>query len=159
MKIFSLKDYPEYVNQFIRYFQSRWASPESMSVYDDCMKSAINSAAPLPEWYILIDTNDGSFDEEHIAGGVGLITNDFNSRQDLYPWLCALYVEENYRGRNLGKCLIDYVRRQAALLSFDNVYLATDHIGYYEHFGFKYIGTAYHPWGETSRIYAAPSFK
>lgn len=31
----------------------------------------------------------------------------------------------------------------------------TDHIGYYERYGFTHIGTGYHPWGESSRIYAA----
>jgi len=33
------------------------------------------------------------------------------------------------------------------------LYLCTDHIGFYEKYGFKFIGTVYHPWGDNSRIY------
>ena len=28
-----------------------------------------------------------------------------------------------------------------------------DHIGFYERYGFEYVGTGYHPWGDQSRIY------
>ena len=38
---------------------------------------------------------------------------------------------------------------------FRRVYLCTDPVDFYEKYGFTHIGTGYHPWGETSRIYAS----
>lgn len=153
MKLYSLRENPNLLELFIAYFQKNWASPDSMAVYDDCMRCAVTSDAKLPQWYLLIDGDDP--EKDPIVGCAGLITNDFISRMDLYPWLCALFIEPDFRGNNYGKFLIERCIHDAGRLGYSYIYLATDHIGYYEHFGFTYIGTGYHPWGETSRIYQA----
>jgi len=98
-----------------------------------------------PQWYALEDAG-------RVIGCAGLIANDFISRQDLWPWLCALYVDPDARGRGCGRLLIDRAREDAHRAGFPYVYLCTDHIGYYEKYGFEYIGRGYHPWGEESRI-------
>ncbi len=54
---------------------------------------------------------------------------------------------------DLGKMLIDYVMNDAKSFGFRNLSLCTDHIGYYERFGFCFTGYCYHPWGEKTRIY------
>ncbi len=146
MKVISVREKPENVFEFIKYFQNKWASEESMAVYEDCIKNCIASKSPLPNWYLLKNDNE-------IIGCVGLITNDFISRMDLYPWLCALFVEEKYRGNNYGKLLIERCVEDTKKMGFEALYLATDHIGYYEHFGFEYLAEGFHPWGESSRIY------
>ena len=145
MKLVSLRENPEMLDVFISYFQNVWASPDSMAVYDDCMRNAVTSDAKLPQWYLLVEDSLSSADR--IVGCAGLITNDFISRMDLYPWLCALFIEPDFRGNNYGRFLIERCICDARKIGYPNVYLATDHIG------FTYMGTGYHPWGETSRIY------
>ena len=148
MIVVSVRKHPEQAAHFIAYFQEKWASEDSRPVYDDCIQSCLHTEFPLPQWYLL---EDG----DRIVGCAGLITNDFISRMDLWPWLCALYIEKADRGHGYGALLIDHIKADAARLGFSSLYLCTDHVGYYEHYGFRHLGTGYHPWGETSRIYGA----
>lgn len=147
MKIISIRKNPEYKEAMIKYFQNKWANDDSMMVYEDCISSCINSPSPLPQWYLIEK-------EGQIIGCCGLITNDFISRMDLYPWMCALYIEEEHRGNGYGSLLLNQAKDDTKLGGFENLYLCTDHIGYYEKYGFKYIANGYHPWGNSSRIYS-----
>ena len=148
MQIVSLRENPARLEQFIAYFQAHWASPDSMAVYDDCMRSCLNAESPLPQWYLLLDG-------EKIVGCAGLITNDFISRMDLYPWLCALYIEPSHRGHAYGSLLIERGKADARAAGFPYLYLCSDHVGFYEKYGFTRIGTGYHPWGDTSGVFRA----
>jgi len=146
MRIINIRENHEYKNQAIAYFQSKWSNRRNKKVYGDCITHSIGAKNPLPVWYLLLDS-------EEIIGCAGLVTNDFISRMDLYPWLCALYIDKKYRGQGLGNLLISQIKEDTAKSGFNNLYLCTDHIGYYEKYGFSYIGDGYHPWGESSRVY------
>ena len=146
MRIIDIRKEPEYSTVAIKYFQDKWATKESLKVYEDSINRSLETENPIPIWYLLES-------DKKIIGCCGIITNDFISCMDLYPWLCALYIEEGSRGSSLGKLLIEQCIEDVRKLGYNSLYLSTDHIGYYEKYGFKYIGTGYHPWGESSRVY------
>jgi len=145
MNIISVRKQPQYAEQIITYLQKCWNSVSPI-IYSDCISHCIDASNPLPQWYVL--EKEGEF-----LGCAGLITNDFICRMDLYPWLCALFIEKSQRGNGYGQILIEKAKEDAKMYGFSNLYLCTNHIGYYEKYGFKYIGDGYHPWGEQSRIY------
>lgn len=147
-EIISVRNNPEYAGKAIEYFQKHWAGENNKMVYADCIKSCIGSPSPLPQWYLL-------YSNDLIIGCAGLITNDFISRMDLWPWLCALYIDENFRGNGFGSLLIEKIKTDAKKSGFSSLYLCTDHTGYYERCGFEKLATGYHPWGESSTIYMA----
>ena len=145
MKLISLRQHPDFLDRAISYFQEKWPSvmPE---IYDDCLRHSIDARNHLPQWYLLMD-------KDKIVGCAGLITNDFISRGDLYPWLCALFVDQEYRGQRLSTLLIDRAKADTKAFGYSHLYLSTEHIGLYEKIGFQFIGEGYHPWNESSRIY------
>lgn len=145
MKIISVREHPQYMDKAIGYFQKSWPSVLPV-IYEDCIAHSITAKNVLPQWYLL--EKDGN-----LIGCAGLITNDFISRGDLYPWICALFIEEEQRGNEYGSLLIEKAKADARASGFKNVYLCTSHIGFYEKYDFKYIGQGHHPWGEESRIY------
>lgn len=146
MQIVSVKESPGYKEIAIKYIQSKWANENSNMVYEDCITHCIDSKTSLPQWYLLMD-------EDKVIGCSGLITNDFISRMDLYPWLCALFIEKEYRGHSYGSLLIEKAKEDTKQAGFANLYLCSDHVGYYEKYGFSKIGIGYHPWGESSGIF------
>ncbi|MDR2568678.1 MAG: hypothetical protein LBD23_00085 [Oscillospiraceae bacterium] len=76
-------------------------------------------------------------------------------RTDLCPWLCALYIESNERGNGLGGMLLEHGRIEASILGYRKLLLNTDHVDYYEKYGWKYIGESEHENGEMTRVYEA----
>ena len=147
MDMISVRQAPELAPRAIAYFQRHWATAETLMMYEDAINRSLGAANPLPQWYLLMEN-------DQILGCAGLITNDFISRGELYPWLCALYVEETQRGRGYGTKLIEHVATETRRLGFSQLHLCTDLEGYYERSGFVYNGLGYHPWGEASRDYS-----
>lgn len=145
MKIISVRENPGYKNKAIAYFQRSWKSVLPI-IYEDSITHSIGARNALPQWYLLQK-------DDEIIGCAGLITNDFISRGDLYPWVCGIFIEEKYRGNAYGRLLIEKAKKDAKKAGFGYLYLCTSHVGYYEKNDFVYIGQGYHPWGEESRIY------
>lgn len=118
MKIISVREQPEYKDQIIAFLQKSW-SQVSPEIYRDCLEHCIDATSPLPQWYVL--EADGQF-----IGCAGLITNDFISRMDLYPWLAALFIDEQFRGNSYAQLLVEKAKEDATDAGFKScIYVQT----------------------------------
>jgi len=142
--IINIRDYPNILDKSVEYFSSRWNIDKQL--YYDSIKDSIYTDKAVPRWFLILVGDE-------IVGGCGLIENDFMKRTDLYPWLCALYIEPHERGKDLGSKLLEHCQSEGAKLGFNKIYLNTDHIGYYERYGWFYIGDSEHNSGDMVRVY------
>lgn len=146
MKIISIRESEDYKEIAVQYIHSKWGDEDNYQIYEDSIFGCVNTKESNPYWYLLEDNNK-------IIGCAGLIDHDFISRTDLSPWLCSLYVENNYRGKALGSTLIEKVKEDAKKEDFKVVYLCTELDGYYEKYGFHYFGEGFYDNGEQAKIY------
>ena len=148
IKIISIREHPDYFNRAVDYFSSKWGIYRK--IYEDSISDSLVTESPTPRWYMLIKG-------DNIIGSYGLIENDFMVRKDLTPWLCALYVEESERCKGFGGTLLEHGRTEAARLGFSKVYLCTDHVGFYERYGWHFFGMEASEFGGDTRGYEVKS--
>ena len=96
--------------------------------------------------YLLVDGNA-------IVSIVVLSAQDCIDDPNIMPWLGFFHTAPQYRGKRHGKKLIDYVCEVAREEGYKTIYLATDHVGLYEKYGFVYLENRIDVYGENSRVY------
>ena len=69
---------------------------------------------------------------------MGVIENDFHPRKDLAPNVCAVYTEEDCRGRGIAGKLLDFVCADMKENEINTLYLLTDHTSFYERYGWEF---------------------
>lgn len=145
-EIINVRDYAGGLVEASRYIHSIWGRPDNFEFYRDCIEHSSLDTNSIPRFYLMLD-------QDRIIGCYALITNDLISRQDLWPWLACLWVEPDYRGRELGKHLLAHGISEAKRIGYKRVYLTTDHDGYYERYGWQRIEDGYDLRGDKGRIY------
>ena len=145
IRILPLRDAPERLDEAACWFHDKWGIP--LEAYRDSMQDCLSDPARIPQWYLALSSGGD------ILGGAGLIENDFHPRKDLSPNLCALYVEEAARGQGIAGSLLEFIRRDALALGCSRLYLLTDHEGFYERYGWRYLCGVRGDFGDESRVY------
>ncbi len=125
----TLKDRPELKERAAAWFHSNWEVPKE--AYLECMEEYLNNETGYG-WYLCLD-------EDKIAGGLGVIENDFHNRKDLTPNVCAVYTEKEYRCKGIAGHLLDIVVNDMRSKGITPIYLITDHIGFYERYGWEFL--------------------
>jgi len=169
IRIINVWDDPGGIDEGIIYIHGIWGRKENYEFYRDAILHSCRNQSShfpgqnqqdnpthpkpegllklgLPRFYLLLD-------QEEIIGCYALLTNDLISRQDLYPWLGCLYVDEKHRGRQLGSKLLAHGCQEARRLGFPKIYLTTDHDGYYERYSWIRMEDGFNLFGEQGRIY------
>ncbi len=125
----TLREVPDLKDTAAEWFHSKWGVPRE--AYLKCMTAYLNGETELG-WYLCLE--DG-----RIAGGMGVIENDFHDRKDLAPNVCAVHTEEEHRGRGIAGRLLGMVVDDLRSKGISPVYLITDHIGFYERYGWEFF--------------------
>lgn len=143
-EIFPLRERSEFIKRAAGWFSSKWNIPERE--YAESMIKSLRGTT-VPQWYLATAG-------ERIVGGAGVIENDFHNRKDLAPNVCALFVEEPFRGRGVARELLSFLCADMAQKGVNTLYLLTEHTSFYERCGWEYFCTAL-PDGESEplRVY------
>lgn len=125
----TLREHPQLKEKAARWFCSKWGAPEE--AYLECMNAYLENRTEYG-WYLCLAG-------EQIVGGLGVIENDFHDRKDLTPNICAVYTEEAFRCKGIAGRLLNMAVADLKTRGITPVYLLTDHTGFYERYGWKFL--------------------
>lgn len=125
----TLMEKPELKEEAASWFHSKWGVPKE--AYLECMNAYLNYETNYG-WYLCLCG-------EKIVAGMGVIENDFHDRKDLAPNVCAVYTEKEYRCQGIAGNLLNMVVADMKDKGISPIYLITDHIGFYERYGWEFF--------------------
>lgn len=128
-KYITLIEQPELKEAAASWFSSKWGIPKE--AYLECMEAYLNKDTEYG-WFLCLHG-------DKIVAGMGVIENDFHDRKDLTPNVCAVYTEEEHRGKGIAGKLLDMVVNEMKNKEITPLYLVTDHTGFYERYGWKFL--------------------
>lgn len=128
-KYITLREKPQLMDRAAEWFHSKWGVQKE--AYLECMEAYLNCKTEYG-WYLCLD-------DDKIIGGLGAIENDFHDRKDLTPNVCAVYTEEAYRRKGIAGRLLNMVVDDLKAKGITPIYLFTNHIGFYEKYGWEFL--------------------
>lgn len=136
---------PELAEKAAGWFHEKWNIDKEL--YLESINDSLYKSVPFPKWYLILDG-------ETIIAGAGVIKNDFHTRKELMPNVCAVYVEEEYRGRGIAGELLQVICLDMASRGIYDLYLITEHEGFYERYGWKFVTVIKDDEGQDIRLYS-----
>lgn len=138
-KVELLKKYPGYFNILAHWAYEQWhlSSGIGFNIIELDYKRRIDSNELPLSWVAL--------QKGYPVGMVSLKKHDLMARDDLSPWLSALYVMSEFRKQGIGESLIEALKKEAKKRKYKKIYLFVDHsnesylIRYYTLLGWKLL--------------------
>ena len=129
MQYINLREKPDLLFPAAEWFHSKWGVAKE--AYLACMEAYLQHETEYG-WYLCLAG-------ERVVGGLGVIANDFHNRKDLTPNICAVYTEEAYRLQGIAGKLLHMAVEDLRAKGISPVYLLTNHIGFYEKYGWEFL--------------------
>ena len=145
----SVRNNPELCEQVKAYCREKW---EKVSGVFARTADRSVSAEQFPQtWVMLMKTPEGT----RVTGFYQLEEKDrLTIHTELTPFITTLFVDPGMRGgKGFGEMILNHARGVLGSMGYDTAYLCTDHIGYYEQYGFEEIGLDLTDYGQQTKVY------
>ena len=138
LKIYNIKDKPEYIKEVAILTQKEWGKQnllkDDFDIKVNNKISKIKRNLNYPKYCKLI-----LLDNSTLIGFISIFEHDGNDRPDLSPWYATMFVKKEFRGKGYSKILNNAILEEAKKREFKKIYLKTTLSHYYEKFGAKYL--------------------
>ncbi|AMB99977.1 hypothetical protein AWM75_08335 [Aerococcus urinaehominis] len=91
-------------------------------------------------------------ENDQLVGCGAVLQKDIVPEMTLGPFISAIYVNPEYRGRGLSLKIVTWAEAVAQAFGYQEIYIVTQHIGLYEQNNFTAIGRATDFKGRVMRV-------
>ncbi|NMM64578.1 GNAT family N-acetyltransferase [Clostridium sp. P21] len=140
-----LADHKEHIDTVTNWLWKEFGKENNREFFESIIKNSLIKDK-LPLTFIALEDNE-------LVGTIGLWRSDLVSRQDLFPWLSALFVKEDCRGKRIGQKLQNFLVEYCREAGYKELFLYTDLCNYYEKTGWEYLDDGVEYSGQYLKIY------
>ena len=121
MQIVPLADRKEFIEELAELHHAEWSYLNPSQTLQKRTEAISNAAGRegIPSFFIAIA-------EHNLLGSAALVQHDMDTKPELFPWLAAVYVKENFRHQGIATLLITRCEQEAAQSGADRWYLYTE---------------------------------
>lgn len=117
---------PAFINQLAAWHHTEWHHLDR-SVNERLRRQRLLAhcdVGSLPVTFVALE-------EGALVGSICLVAHDVPDRPQYSPWISRIFVAPEYRGKGIGKALIDRAKSEMCRQSHDALYLMTEDKGSY----------------------------
>lgn len=151
IELINIKDYMCDLKEVVDMITQEWGKffRSSKEEKYSKIKQAIESNQQYPQIYVLKDN-------KKIVGSFTIKEHDLEDC-DLTPWLACVIIKKELRGSGYGRIILQHIKKVIEE-NYPEIYLTTQHIGYYEKIGFEFVKHVSHN-DEIDRLYTKKAFQ
>jgi predicted N-acetyltransferase YhbS len=132
VRVDELADHLDLVETLAGWHWTAWGQPGALPHWIETLRGRAHRDR-IPTTFVAMAGDEP-------IGSVSIVERDMSTHPDLGPWLAAVYVAPDFRGRGVGSELVRRAVRRAAELGAERVYLYTDDApGFYERLGWSAV--------------------